>query len=102
MRAQVLRVSREFPVLAGVIYERFMREALEEARRSQSAGEVPVGAVLVLGEEIIARGSNLNIRECDPTAHAEMLALRNAGKALENHRLSECSLFVTIEPCAMC
>src|SRR5437868_13121956 len=82
--------------------ERFMRAALEEARKAQSAGEVPVGAVLARGKEIVARGSNLNIRECDPTAHAEMVALRNGGKALGNHRLSDCSLFVTIEPCAMC
>ena len=82
--------------------EGFMRVALEEARKAQSAGEVPVGAVLVRGEEIVARGSNLNIRECDPTAHAETVTLRNGGKALGNHRLSESSLFVTIEPCAMC
>src|SRR5712671_7116356 len=80
----------------------FMREALSEALSAQAAGEVPVGAVVILGEEIVGRGANRNLRDSDPTAHAEVVALREAGKKLGNHRLSECCLFVTIEPCAMC
>jgi tRNA(adenine34) deaminase len=82
--------------------EQFMRAALNEASRAQAVGEVPVGAVVTLDGKIIATGSNCNLRECDPTAHAEIVALRAAGKVLGNHRLSACSLFVTIEPCAMC
>ena len=82
--------------------EEFMLAALSEAKAAQTAGEVPVGAVVVLNGEIIARGGNCNLRDCDPTAHAELVALRAGGKALKNHRLNECSLFVTIEPCAMC
>jgi tRNA(adenine34) deaminase len=82
--------------------EQFMRAALNEASRAQAVGEVPVGAVVTLDGKIIATGSNCNLQECDPTAHAEIVALRAAGKVLGNHRLSACSLFVTIEPCAMC
>jgi len=82
--------------------EELMREALSEALSAQAAGEVPVGAVVILGEEIVGRGANRNLRDSDPTAHAEVVALREAGKKLGNHRLPECSLFVTIEPCAMC
>jgi len=82
--------------------EQYMRAALDEARNAQAAGEVPVGAVVALGEEIVGRGANRNLRDSDPTAHAEVVALREAGKTLGNHRLPECSLFVTIEPCAMC
>ncbi len=82
--------------------ERFMREALAEARRAEALGEVPVGAVVVRQGEIIARGHNLNLTGSDPTAHAEVVALREAGRALKNHRLGDCELFVTIEPCAMC
>ena len=65
-------------------------------------GEVPVGAVVVLGDEVIGRGCNRNLTDKDPSAHAEIVALRNAGAAIGNHRLLECELFVTIEPCAMC
>jgi tRNA(adenine34) deaminase len=65
-------------------------------------GEVPVGAVVVLGGEIIGRGCNRNLTDKDPSAHAEIVALRNAGAAIGNHRLLECELYVTIEPCAMC
>lgn len=79
-----------------------MLEALRGARRALEAGEVPVGAVVVRGGKIVGRGSNRNLSEADPTAHAEMVALREAGRAIRNHRLGDCELFVTIEPCAMC
>ena len=82
--------------------ELFMEEALRSAQRALEAGEVPIGAVVVRDNKIIARGHNLSITTNDPTAHAEILALREAGAVLGNYRLSECSLFVTIEPCAMC
>jgi tRNA(adenine34) deaminase len=82
--------------------EKFMRLALEQARLAQQAGEVPVGAVLVKDGQVIARAHNRNILEFDPSAHAEIACLRQAGLALQNHRLTSCSLFVTIEPCAMC
>src|SRR5438270_10863444 len=88
--------------MSGALDEQFMREALSEALTAQSAGEVPVGAVVVLEGKIVGRGANRNLRDLDPTAHAEVLALRDAGKKLGNHRLPGCSLFVTIEPCAMC
>ena len=80
----------------------WMEEALREAARAQAAGEVPVGAVVVCGEKIVGRGANRNLRDSDPTAHAEMVALRQAARALGNHRLGECEMFATIEPCAMC
>ena len=82
--------------------EQMMREALTEARRAEAAGEVPIGAVVVRHGSIVGRGHNRNLMENDPTAHAEVMALREAGRALGNHRLGECELFVTIEPCAMC
>jgi len=80
----------------------YMEEALREAAKAQAAGEVPVGAVVVRAGEIVARGHNRNSLDNDPTAHAEVVALRAAGAALGNHRLLECELYVTIEPCAMC
>ncbi len=79
-----------------------MEEALREAMRAQAAGEVPVGAVVICGGRVIGRGWNRNIAECDPTAHAEIVALRQAGRAIGNHRLPECEMYVTAEPCAMC
>ena len=79
-----------------------MQAALAEARRAQELGEVPVGAVVVRQGQIVGRGHNLNLTDHDPSAHAELVALRDAGRALANHRLSDCELFVTIEPCAMC
>jgi len=82
--------------------ELWMQEALRLARRAFEAGEVPVGAVVVHAGKIIGRGYNRNICESDPTAHAEVLALREAGTAIGNHRLGGCDLFATIEPCAMC
>jgi tRNA(adenine34) deaminase len=80
----------------------FMQQALEEARAGAAAGEVPIGAVLVHDGEIIARGSNRTIRDCDPTAHAEIVALRAAAKRFANYRLAETILYVTLEPCIMC
>src|SRR5277367_4372021 len=79
-----------------------MEEALRAAQRALEAGEVPVGAVVVCEGNIIGRGWNRNIGDSDPTAHAEIVALRHAGAALSNHRLGDCELFATIEPCAMC
>jgi len=79
-----------------------MEEALRCAQRALEAGEVPVGAVVVCDGRIVGRGWNRNIADSDPTAHAEIIALREAGATVGNHRLSECELFVTIEPCAMC
>jgi tRNA(adenine34) deaminase len=81
---------------------RWMGMALEEARGAGDAGEVPIGAVAVLDGREIATGSNRTIRDCDPTAHAEMIALRAAAKAIGNHRLAGVALYVTIEPCSMC
>jgi tRNA(adenine34) deaminase len=82
--------------------EEFMREALAEARRGLLAGEVPVGAVIVLDGAIIARGRNEPISRSDPTAHAEVLALREAGVKTGNYRLAGAALYTTVEPCAMC
>jgi tRNA(adenine34) deaminase len=79
-----------------------MRQALAEARTAEAMGEVPVGAVVVLGNEVVGRGCNRNLTDRDPSAHAEIVALRNAGAGVGNHRLLECELYVTIEPCAMC
>lgn len=80
----------------------FMQLALEQARAAAAAGEVPVGAVLVCAGQVIASGRNAPIRLSDPSAHAEMIALRAAGLAFDNYRLIDCELFVTLEPCAMC
>jgi tRNA(adenine34) deaminase len=81
---------------------RLMQEALAEARAAATAGEVPVGAVLVRDGEILARSNNRTIRDCDPTAHAEIVALREAARLLGNYRLADTTLYVTIEPCSMC
>ena len=82
--------------------EFFMREALSLARAAECLGEVPVGAVVVCERKIVGRGFNSPIGESDPTAHAEIAALRDAARNLENYRLPGCELFVTLEPCAMC
>ena len=82
--------------------ELFMEEALREAARAQASGEVPIGAVVVRDGRVIGRGWNRPAFECDPTAHAEIVALREAGRELGNYRLSDCDLYVTLEPCAMC
>src|SRR5665811_497771 len=80
----------------------FMQVALAQASEAAAVGEVPVGAVVVRGGQVIATGRNAPIDGHDPTAHAEIVALRAAAQALGNYRLDECELFVTLEPCAMC
>ena len=82
--------------------EYFMKIALNLAARAEERGEVPVGAVLVRDGRIIGRGGNAPIGNCDPTAHAEMVALRRAGKKIGAYRLNGCELYVTLEPCLMC
>jgi len=82
--------------------ERMMRLALEEARSAAAGGDVPVGAVIVRGDEILARAGNAREREQDPTGHAEILALRQASRAIGSWHLEGCALVVTLEPCAMC
>jgi len=79
-----------------------MEEAIRAAQRALEMGEVPVGAVVLCDGKIVGRGWNRNLSESDPTAHAEIVALREAGKNVGNHRLGDCELFATIEPCAMC
>jgi len=80
----------------------FMEEALIEAKKALKKGEVPIGAVVVLGEDIIGRGYNQPITNSDPTAHAEIMALRDAAKNLKNYRLKDTLVFTTLEPCLMC
>jgi tRNA(adenine34) deaminase len=79
-----------------------MQEALAEAHEAAAAGEVPIGAVLVRDGQIVVRAGNRTIRDCDPTAHAEIVALREAARLLGNYRLADTTLYVTIEPCSMC
>lgn len=86
----------------GVSDAQWMREALELARRAESEGEVPVGALVVRDGEALGRGWNRTVSLNDPTAHAEILALREAGAKAANYRLAGCTLYVTLEPCAMC
>jgi tRNA(adenine34) deaminase len=80
----------------------FMQLALEEARASAAAGEVPIGAVLVHEERVLARSGNRTIRDNDPTAHAEIVVIRESAHLLGNYRLADTTLYVTLEPCAMC
>ncbi len=82
--------------------ERHMLAALSLARAAESAGEVPVGALIVAGDVVLGRGQNAPLRLSDPTAHAEMLALREAAAAARNYRLEDSTMYVTLEPCAMC
>jgi tRNA(adenine34) deaminase len=82
--------------------EQYLRLAIAEARLAQQHGEVPVGAVIVHNGEVLATGRNRVIVDSDPTAHAEIVALRAGGQALGNYRLPDCDLYVTLEPCAMC
>jgi tRNA(adenine34) deaminase len=82
--------------------EFFMRQALVEAKKSLSEGEVPVGAILVSGNRILSRGHNQPITKKDPTAHAEVMAIRKACLKRKEYRLADCDLYVTLEPCAMC
>jgi tRNA(adenine34) deaminase len=83
-------------------YETLMHAALDEARLARDEGEVPIGAVVSLGGEIIGRGFNQPITSNDPTAHAEIVAIRNAARCAGNYRLAEATMCVTIEPCLMC
>ena len=82
--------------------EFLMREALVQAKKALKKGEVPIGAVVVLGEEIIGRGYNQPITKKDPTAHAEIIALKEASNRLDNYRLNEAIIYTTLEPCLMC
>ena len=84
------------------MYDQWMMAALEEARRARDAGEVPIGAVVVLDGAIVGRGFNQPISSGDPTAHAEIVAIRDAARQLGNYRLTGATLVVTIEPCLMC
>lgn len=79
-----------------------MEAALAEARKAAEAGEVPIGAIAVYRDAIVGRGQNRVLRDSDPTAHAEIVALREAAATLKNYRLNGCTLYVTLEPCAMC
>ena len=80
----------------------YLRAAITEAQAAEANGEVPVGAVVVHEDRIIGRGQNRVLRDSDPTAHAEIVALREAGLTLKNYRLEDCTLYATLEPCAMC
>jgi tRNA(adenine34) deaminase len=80
----------------------FMQLALDEARAAGACGEVPVGCVIVRAGEVVGRAGNRTLADKDPTAHAELLAIRQAAAALKSERLSDCDLYVTLEPCAMC
>ena len=95
-------MSHEMNPQSQMADEGFMSEALVLARQAQEAGEVPIGAVVVRDGEVVGRGYNRPISTCDPTAHAEIIALRDAAQRLKNYRLMGCELFVTLEPCAMC
>ena len=86
----------------GKDHRAFMEAALDEARAAAARGEVPVGAVVVVDGRIVSRAGNRTITDCDPTAHAEMVALREAAKVVGNYRLLDAAVYVTIEPCAMC
>jgi tRNA(adenine34) deaminase len=101
-----IRDLRDIRALRGlnrrVSHEEFMSAALDEARRGLAAGEVPIGAVLVVNEQIAARAFNQPIGSVDPTAHAEILVLREAAKRIGNYRLTGATLYVTVEPCLMC
>jgi tRNA(adenine34) deaminase len=87
---------------APTLDEQMMRLAIAEAYAAQESDEVPVGAIVVYNNEVIGRGQNRVLRDSDPTAHAEIVALRQAGLSLSNYRLTDCTLYVTLEPCAMC
>ena len=80
----------------------FMQLAIEEARGAAAAGEVPIGALIVHDGKILARSGNRTIRDCDPTAHAEIIVIREAARLLENYRMAGTTLYVTLEPCSMC
>lgn len=94
--------EKPLPPESGMSDEYFMREAMREAEKATALGEVPVGAVMVSGNEIIARGHNRMISSNDPSAHAEIMAIRAAGSAIGNYRMTDTVLYVTLEPCIMC
>jgi len=104
--APVWKLPEKLPAKAGATNDaedvRWMHAALREAQRASAEGEVPVGAVVVYQGRLVARAHNRPIHLSDPTAHAEVLALRRAARKLANYRLTGCDLYVTIEPCAMC
>jgi tRNA(adenine34) deaminase len=89
-------------MLAAPSEDHYLYQAIELAREAERAGEVPVGAVVVLNHEMIGRGNNRTIRDNDPTAHAEILALREAAKSVNNYRLDGATIYSTLEPCVMC
>ncbi|HTM02628.1 MAG TPA: nucleoside deaminase [Vicinamibacterales bacterium] len=95
-------IVRDRDTFAIVTAADYMREAVAEARRGLAAGEVPIGAVLVIDDRIVARAYNQPIAAVDPTAHAEVLVLREAAKTVGNYRLTDASVYVTLEPCMMC
>ena len=89
-------------MIANALDDRFMAAALEQAQLAAREGDVPVGAIVVRGDQILSRASNYTMRDQDPTAHSEVLAIREAAKVLGSWRLTGCTLYVTLEPCAMC
>jgi len=89
-------------LIANALDDRFMAAALEQAQLAAREGDVPVGAIVVRGDQILSRASNYTMRDQDPTAHSEVLAIREAAKVLGSWRLTGCTLYVTLEPCAMC
>src|SRR4029077_8376132 len=101
-RRAILRILNAYVEGSAVDDTEYMQLALEEARAAAEADEVPVGAILVKEGQVLARGNNRTIRDCDPTAHAEIIALREAARSCANYRLMGSTVYVTIEPCAMC
>jgi tRNA(adenine34) deaminase len=95
-------LSRLRIIRSTVVYDALMAAALDEARRARDAGEVPIGAVVAIDDRIVGRGSNQPISARDPTAHAEIVALRDAARTVGNYRLTNATMCVTIEPCLMC
>lgn len=90
------------PQITQAQHEQWMREALRAAKEAQAAGEVPVGTCIVSNDEVLAIAGNRTRADCDPTAHAEMVALREAARKIGNYRLAKANVYSTIEPCAMC
>jgi tRNA(adenine34) deaminase len=95
-------MAQEIPRRSASADDDFMRAALAEARQGMAEGEVPVGAVVVLAGEIVGRGHNAPVAQADPTAHAEVVALREAARKVGNYRLTGATLYATVEPCPMC
>ena len=101
-RGSLCAIASCYPREVMDAHAHFMQMALEEARAAAEAGEVPIGAILVQEERIVARSGNRTIRDCDPTAHAEMIVLREASRVIGNYRLAGAAVYVTVEPCSMC